>query len=30
VSSETCTKLNKAMYESGMVERFDLRRSRPA
>ena len=30
VSSETCTKLNKAMYESGMVEKFDLRRSRPA
>jgi len=30
VSSETCTRLNKAMYESGMVERFDFGRSRPA
>lgn len=30
VSSETCSKLNKAMYESGVIERFDLRSSRPA
>ena len=30
VSSGACAKLNRCMYESGAIERLDLRRSRPA